>query len=593
MNSTVYRSDIARDDRFIVARDQRIRIISIVFALAVIVIIARLFFWQIIDNKNLQVLARSQYFKGEELSAKRGSILSSDGYPLVTTRNAWTLWADPTKFDKDTKTIARLISRLTAPKTDKASESARILEDEEHRILRLVNRKDARWLLLKEKLTEVEKNEIEELDIAGIGFNADQARLYPEGSMSAGVLGFVGKNDSGEDEGYFGLEGFYDVSLSGKGGYVRAEKDARGNPIPFGSFSQVSATDGLDLLTNIDRRIQFVIERKIKEGVEKYGAKSGIVIVMRPTGEVLGMANYPSYDPATYRSFDSILFKNPIVANFFEPGSIFKVLVMAAGLDAGVVEPDTKCDICSGPVSIDKHAIKTYNGVYYPDTTMEDVILHSDNTGMVFVARQLGIDRLFDYLERFGIGQSTGIDLQEEASVPLRDKDEWSEVDLATSSFGQGIVLTAMQFMRTVAAIANDGVMPDVKIVQKLVGDNFEQEVKTVNGQRVISEEAAKKITDIMVRSVDQGEGVIKWTRPEGFKIAGKSGTAQVPEGGKYTERTVASFVGFAPAEDPQFVMLVTLFEPTANPWGANTAGPIWFSVAKELFPYFGIQPDN
>lgn len=573
-------------------RNSRIRIISVIFALAALIVLARLFFWQVVDAGDLQAVAHSQYFRGEELNARRGSILSNDGYPLVTTRSAWTLSAEPKKFDRDLKTIARLIAEITAPVTDVATRSAQLAQDEESRILKLISREDARWVLLREKLTDEQRSKINDLKINGINLVEDQARLYPEGSMSASILGFVGKNDGGEDQGYFGLEGYYDVSLSGKGGYVRTEKDARGNPIPFGAYSEIEASDGLNLVTFIDRRIQLTLEKKIKEGVEKYGAKSGMVMVMRPTGEIIGAANYPSYDPSRYSSYDPSLFKNPIVANSFEPGSIFKILIMAAGLDAGVVRPDTKCDICAGPISIDKYAIQTYNGVYYPDTTMEDVILHSDNTGMVFVARSLGLDRLLDYLQKFGIGQSTGVDLQEEASPTLREKNEWSEVDLATSSFGQGVAVTAMQFTRAVAVVANDGVMPSVRIVKKMTGNGWEEDIERKQGVRVISKEAADEVTNIMARSVDLGEGVIKWAKPDGFKIAGKSGTAQVPENGKYTQRTIASFVGFAPADDPQFVMLVTFFEPTANPWGANTAAPVWFQVAKELLPYFGIQPN-
>ena len=573
--------------------NKRIKVVISFFALITFLIIGRLFFWQVWSSDALGNVARAQYVRGKNINAHRGLILASDGYPLVTTRTAWTLSAEPRKFNKDARSIAISLSRIILPKENReATGSAVFVNSEEERIYRLIIRENARWVLLREKLDEWQKEEIEKLGIEGLSLTVDQARLYPEASMAANILGFVGKNEEGVDKGYFGLEGFYDISLSGKGGYVRGEKDARGNQIPFGAFSEVEVLDGLDLETYIDRSIQFTIERKIKEGVEKYGAKSGVIIVMRPTGEVLGMASFPSYDARSYRSFDSTLFKNPAVADSFEPGSVFKALIMAAALDAGVVQRDTKCDACSGPVFIDKYTIKTYNEVYYPDTTMEDVILHSDNTGMVFVARKLGIDRLWDYLQSFGIGQLTGVDLQEEANPGLRDKENWNEVDLATSSFGQGIALTAIQFIRGFASIANGGIVPDVRIVKKLIGEGSEQNIHAKSGRRVISEEAARKMTDMMVRSVDQGEGVIKWSRPEGFKKAGKSATAQVPEGGKYTERTIASFAGFAPADKPEFVMLVSLKEPTANPWGANTAAPIWFSVVKDLIPYFGIQPE-
>lgn len=581
--------------------NRRINIVGILFGLLILVIFARLFFWQIVRKDDLNVISRSQYLRGEQVKAERGGIFASDLHPLAVSRRAWTLWAEPQKFNKDKKTIARNLAKFTVLIDPLTAESAELVSEligsEESRLYRLIAREDARWVLLREKLSDEQKSQIEELGIAGVGFNEDQARLYPEASLAAHLLGFVGKNKTGQDQGYFGLEGFYDVTLSGKAGYSRREKDAKGNPIPFGIFSEVKPLNGLDIVTFIDRRVQWTIENKIKEGVEKYGAKSGFVIVMRPTGEVLGMANYPSYEPAYYNSSDSSLFKNPAVSDSFEPGSVFKVLVMAGALDAGAVEPDTKCDMCAGPIRIDKYTIKTYNGVYYPETSMEDVILHSDNTGMVFAARRLGLDKLLEYLERFGIGQPVGIELEEEANPGLRDKGRWGEVELATSAFGQGIALTGIQFARAFAALANDGILPQVRIVEKLIGPSWEQANEAKEGRRVISAEAARKIADMMVRSVDQGEGVIKWAKPQGFKIAGKSGTAQVPEGGKYTERTIASFVGFAPADpnvgSPKFVMFVSLKEPTANPWGANTAAPIWFSIARDLFPYFGIQPSN
>ncbi len=300
------------------------------------------------------------------------------------------------------------------------------------------------------------------------------------------------------------------------------------------------------------------------------------------TGGILAMASYPSYDPAKYYEFDGTKYRNPSISDTFEPGSVFKVIVMAAGLDVGVIEPDTKCDICDKPLKVDKYYIETWDRKYHADTTMTEVIVHSDNVGMSFVAQKLGEEKMYDYLTKFGIGKITGIDLQGESSVPLRKKGTWNIVDLMTSSFGQGVATTPIQIVRAVGAIANNGFLVTPKVVKNNKND----------GVQIISKEAAKKMTDIMIESSKHGES--QWTNLKGFSIAGKTGTAQIPIEGHYdATKTIASFVGFAPANDPKFVMIVTLKEPQSSQWASETAAPLWYSIAKDLFQYYGIQPEN
>lgn len=571
--------------------DGRIKLINIFFAVVSVVLVARLFFWQVLGNDKFVAAGQSQSVRGEEIKSNRGAILASDSQPLAMSTSAWILFAEPGKINKKKEVVAAAIAPITAPTDPTATESAKLTNSEETRILNLIS-SDKKWVLIREKVSDSQKQEIENLQIVGLGFNKDQSRFYPEASSSAQLLGFVGKNDSGEDQGYFGLEGFYDDSLSGKSGFIKLEKDPKGNPLPFGKFWEVLAVSGVDLLTSLDRTVQFVIDKKLAEGISKYGAISGSITVMKPSGEILGSVSFPSYDPSKYQFFDSQLFKNPVVADSFEPGSVFKILVMAGALDSGVVEPDTECDICSGSVRIGEYSIKTWDDKYYPGSKMADVIVHSDNIGMVFVSQKLGKDRLLDYLNRFGIGQVTGIDLQEEASPALREESDWGQIDVATASFGQGVAVTPIQFLRASAAIANKGILPEPTLVNKLIGDDWEQDLAKGAGKRVVSEKAAQEITQMMIEAARAGEA--KWAAPKGFRIAGKTGTAQIPISGHYDpEKTVASFVGWAPADDPKFVMLVTLREPTTSPWGSETAAPLWFSIAKELFPYFGIQPSE
>jgi cell division protein FtsI/penicillin-binding protein 2 len=308
------------------------------------------------------------------------------------------------------------------------------------------------------------------------------------------------------------------------------------------------------------------------------------------TGEVLGMAAVPSYDPADHVNFEKSLYVNPVVAAAFEPGSILKVLVMASAIDARGVEPETKCGRCGGPREIGGYKIETWNQKYYPESTMKEIIQHSDNVGMVFVAEELGRSKLVTYLKNFGLGEVTGIDLQDEASPRLRPENQWKSIDLATVSFGQGVAVTPIQMIQAVGAIANGGAMMKPFVVKEVREENVVSKVKPVMVRRVIKSETGKIITEMMVNAVDQGEA--KWAKPKGYRIAGKTGTAQIAVAGRYDEeKTVASFVGFAPAEKPRFVMLVTLQEPVFSPWGAETAAPLWFEMAAELFTYYGISP--
>ena len=284
------------------------------------------------------------------------------------------------------------------------------------------------------------------------------------------------KIENGDNIGYFGLEGYYNLALSGKPGFTGGEKDAKGAPILIGGTKQVSAISGVDLLTSVDKRIQILAEEKLKEGIDKYGAKGGNVTIMDPAnGNILAMASYPSYDPANYQKYSDDVFKNPVISDTFEPGSIIKPVVMASGIDAGLVTPDTECDICAGPLKLDKYFIKTWNNEYHPNISMTDVIVNSDNVGMSFVGQKLGADKLYDYLTKFGIGELSGIDLQGEAAPSLRKKGTWNVVDLATASFGQGVAVTGIQMVRALSVIANGGYLVTPKVVQKIQGDGWQE----------------------------------------------------------------------------------------------------------------------
>lgn len=540
-------------------------------------LIGRLFYWQIIRAEDFKKQASSQHSSTNYISAPRGNILSSDGSWLAVMRPSWLLFAEIPKIKDDYNSIAR---KLAEELVDEE-----LVDQESERIFNILNRKNAVWVPIKNKLNSEQKERIANLKISGLGFELGETRYYPEGSSSAHLLGFVGKDENGQDLGYFGLEGYYNITLSGKEGLLKKERDIKGSTLLSGSVSETSSVPGSDLLTNIDKRIQLTIEEKLGKAIEKYGAKEGNVTIMDPkTGAIYGMASYPSYDPESYSEFEGNLFRNPVISDAFEPGSIFKVIVMASGLDLGEIRPDTICTICNQPLKVDKYFIKTWNNQYRADSTMTEVLVNSDNVGMSFIAQKMGQERMYDYLNNFGIGNLTGIDLQGEANVQMRKKGSWNIVDLVTTSFGQGIAVTPIQMLRAVAVIANDGYIVVPQVVKN--------QTKKENLIKVISQKTADEVTAMMEEAAKNGES--KWTNLTGFRVAGKTGTAQIPVAGHYdAEKTIASFVGFAPAENPKFIMLVTLREPQSSQWASETAAPLWYDIAKDLFQIFGIQPEN
>jgi cell division protein FtsI (penicillin-binding protein 3) len=537
-------------------------------------------YWQVIKASDLRRQAYIQYGSSVATSSPRGSILSSDSFPIVANNESYLAYINPKLLTAGAPALRDLIPLLPA------SDSAR-------KILTQGNFNSLSWLALSRGVSPDLKKQMEEMKIPGLGFEREFERLYPEGSSSAYITGFVGKNEFGEPVGYFGLEGYYNRQLSGKSGRLTQEKDALGRPIPIGDQQVLPALEGSDLETSIDRTVQYYAYKLLEQGINKYQASAGTVTIMdSSTGLILAMASIPGYDPYRVSDYDSMLYKNPIVSESYEPGSTFKTIVMASALDSRVVKPDTICTICSGPAIISDKTVHSWDDKYYPNSTMTEIILHSDNVGMVFVGRQLGEKRLLNYINKFGFGKLTGIDLQEESTPEIRAETDWREIELATASFGQGIAVTPLQMVTAVNAIANGGKLLPPRIVTGLRSMNVTKKTEVPKPIEVISPEAAGKMTQMMINGVNKGE--VRYYKPAGYTVAGKTGTAQVPIEGYYDKnKTIASFIGFAPADQPKFTMLVTLKDTKFSPWGSTTAAPLWFDVARELFRYYQIPPQN
>lgn len=593
-------------------KNWRYKTLLIIYFSVFLLFVQRLYYWQIRKGQELKIKAEQQRFFSKEIPAKRGEIYTADNYSLVNRISAYLLYADLTKIREEKITeIASKIAKVLYQRLIKVKEELKnedegfLLKDKletKEREIRVyleeqLKEKNLYWVTLSPKITKEEKEKIEKYNFSGIGFQEIQERYYPESSTAAHLLGFLAKDEKGEDRGYFGLEGFYDRELRGKKGQIFGERDVFGIPILISNFFKRTPQSGFDLYLNINLGVSKIIEEELRRGITTYQAKGGNVVVINPqNGKILGMASFPLYYPA-YRSFyKEEIYKNPVVAENFEPGSILKPIIMSIAVNEGEVKPTTRCSKCNGPRIIGGYTIRTFNDKYYPNSTMTEVLEHSDNVGMAYIGELLGKYKLHEYLSNFGFGKMTGIDLQEETSGTLKELKEWYEIDTATVTFGQGIAVTPIQIVQATAALANGG-----KIYQPYVVSNIKSEegknfkIKPKLKKRVLKETTAKILTEMLVSTCEKSP--LHYARDSikelaNYRIAAKSGTAQIPLSGKYAEgKTIGSVIGYAPADKPQLLILVKLNEPQADPWGANTAGPIFFKIMRDLLIYYGISP--
>lgn len=549
----------------------KVKLLFVAFILFYVAIIVRLFYVQVV-MKDLG--GQDLYLKTQNLPAERGRIYDINGNPLVLNQNSYLLYLEPKKITEKYKLVDILSEKL---EMEKASLEAKIND-------KLV------YQAIKGGIDEDKKKEIDRLKLPGVGFEYQMQRFYPEASLSAHLTGFVGKGDKGESIGYFGLEGFYNKDLIGLPGILQTERDIIGRPIFVGTQNKVNAENGRDLYLTIDKSVQEIAKRRLKEGLENYDAKQGCVIIADPnTMAIIALSCLPDYDMDRYFEFGEEYFEDPVVSEVYEPGSIFKPLIVAAALDAKKIKPDEQMNE-EGPVTIGEYTIKTWDDKYAGQISMTRILEKSSNVGMVYIGRKMGNKTLYKYLEKYGFGQTTGIDLQGETSGYLKPYNNWYEIDFSTVTFGQGIAVTPIQMLRSFAAIVNGGKLMKPYVVSKVVTHNREKIIAPVVERKIISQRTSEIIKKMLVSTVQNAEA--KWDMPEGYLIGGKTGTAQIPIAGHYDpSKTIASFVGFAPADNPRFIALVMLKEPKSSPWGSETAAPLFFKIASELLVYYNITP--
>ncbi|KKP42374.1 MAG: Peptidoglycan glycosyltransferase [Parcubacteria group bacterium GW2011_GWA2_33_14] len=543
-------------------------------------IICRLFYIQILNHKLYQSQALGQQTGFWEIQGSRGEVFfknskDNDGNyglgeekSLAINKEKWVIFAVPKKI-KDKNNFAEILSNP-------------LQETKEFIITKL--KESESYVVLKKDALLSQVTDLKNLKLEGLSFESTTARYYPQEELASQVIGFVGGNNNGQ----YGIEGYYDEILAGKQG-VKEEK--RG--LNLLNFENEEMLNGSDLFLTIDYNIQFQAESLLKEAKKNINIDSGQIIVLKPdSGRILALANFPSFNPNKYSkeaNFD--IFQNSAVQKIFEPGSVFKPFIMAMALNEGkVTEESSFTD--TGFVKIGPDTIHNFDRKVYGTQTMSSILEKSINTGAVFLASLLSHETFNEYLEKMGFNEKTGIDLQGEVYSKNEILKKGSSFGFATASFGQGIEMTPLQLARSFALFANGGRIITPHIVEKIVHGQDEMTTKPQASPPVISEKVASSVTKMLINVVERGFG--NAARIEGYYLAGKTGTAEVPllnSKGYYTDKTIQSFIGFGPALKPQFLILVKLDNPKVSK-SALSAAPIFKKLSQYIINYWQLPPD-
>ncbi len=549
----------------------------------------RLFDWHVQQSAELSARGASSLLTRSEITPRRGSILDRDDDVLAISRGAVRVVADPLAIHESAdpfEVADRLSDILNLDPTGVAerlgnpnlrySEIARGLLDEPARAI---------------------AEAIQDGQLPGIRLDPDRVRVYPNQELAAHVLGFVGEGAArpGDIVGQAGVEAWYNDVLGGQSGLVSSDIDRLGRRIPIGRYALQPPRHGAHVSLSIDRTIQHIAEQELEAAIEQFGATAGTILITNPrTGEVLGLANRPTYDPGhvhTYREFGPE-FANRACSLIYEPGSTFKLITMAAGLDVGAVRPETTHNL-PGTVSYFGQEFKNWDERTYPEQTMVSVLQHSSNTGTIFVADTIGADTFYEYIERFGFGTRTGVDMAGEIPGIVRRRGDqgWFLPDLASNSFGQGISVTPLQLATAVGAVANDGLMMRPHVARAVIhADGRRETIESQPIRRVVSRETAQTLMKMMEAAESGVLGNL--AQVPGYRTAGKTGTSEIASSGRFLEDTsIASYIGFGPLELPQVLALVVIERPQTAFFGAHVASPTFAKVMSRVFAHLRVPP--
>lgn len=527
-------------------------------------------------------IAENQYFIRKEVLPKRGGIYlkKKDGvFPAAVNKELPFVFAIPSQIEDNRFELAALLGEILSLPREEIEK-------------KIANEKDS-YRIIKKNLTEEEVEKITQLKKRGIYLDKEIGRFYPGGQLASQTIGFMsfqGDNFSGA----YGIESYFEKKLKGLAGVSSGEKDAAGRWIFTGEKKFLPVQNGDELFLSLDYVIQFKTELILHNAVKKHGASGGRIIIVNPQdGKIIAMAQEPSFDLNKFSSVKDIsVYRNSLISDSYECGSVFKPFTMAAGLDSGKISPDTTY-YDSGSVVEAGFEIKNSDLKSNGKQTMTEVIEKSLNTGVIFVEKMLGNENFLRYVENFGFGQISGIDLPNETKGNISNLKTKRNIEFFTASFGQGITVTPLQLVMGYAALANGGNLfyPQVLDYSKnFKGEKFLNEGKI--RRKVISQQTSKEISLMLESNVLNGHG--KLAGVPGYRVAGKTGTAQISDketGGYLKDATIGSFAGFAPIDNPRFAMVVVIDNPKDVQWAESTAGPVFGELAKFILEYYGIEP--
>ncbi|HXI13193.1 MAG TPA: penicillin-binding transpeptidase domain-containing protein [Thermoanaerobaculia bacterium] len=555
----------------------RARLFQLVGFLSVwgLIVVLRLGQIQLANHDEYVARAVRQQERTLSLTPVRGSIYDTKGRILAESVAAESIYADPQAVT-DPVLAARRLAAISGLELTQAELRKK-----------LTGRSEFAWIA-RQVEADVARD-VRKLSIPGIYTLEEHRRAYPRGALAANVLGYVGL----DGEGLAGIEHSFDRFVRGKPGKVTLLRDARRAMYVVGAEGANAPVDGLSVYLTIDEVIQFIAERALANAIQQYKAAAGSVLVMDPrSGDILAMASAPRFDPNHYRDSPPASWRNRPVQDLYEPGSTFKIVTAAAGLEEGLVTPSQILDCGMGKISIGNVHIKEHGNHRYGYMSFEDVMSQSSNVGTIRVGLSLGQSRLYRYIRAFGFGQRSGVELPGEGSGILRKPEQWSALSNAILSIGQEIAVTPLQIAAATATIANGGLLVTPRIVSKVVNAEGKEVRRPAppEPRRVVSERTAAVLNEILKTVVSRGTGV-NASLPE-FVVAGKTGTAQKASRGGYSaDRFVASFVGYVPADRPRLVILVVIDEPRTAQYGGTVAAPLFREIARTSLRYLGVSP--
>jgi cell division protein FtsI (penicillin-binding protein 3) len=562
----------------------RMYLASVVVFLFLGVLVCRLFYLQVLHYDKYVKFAQAQSRGNLVTLPVRGKIFDRHMNPLAESIDTKSVVMTTSNFDPNSQSLQKVSNALdiSLDKIDSASLPS------------------SRLTYLKRKLNPDELSVIQslwdeqEIRASGIFLIPDTKRFYPQHKLASHILGFTGLDEQGYDNhGLEGLEFYYDHYLRGQAERYSVPMDARRNSLNSWELEVKNA--GYNLVLTIDKNIQYMVERELETTCHEERARHATVIVMNPhTGEILAMANYPDFDPNDFDKYPQPYYKNLAVAWSYEPGSTFKVIQTAAAFEEGILSPGDVYDNRNDFLNPAEHSTNDWKKLGY--LSVEEILIRSSNTGAIKIGEQVGGKRFYEYIKRFGFGEATGIDLPGEVTGTVREPKEWSSISLQSLSIGQEISVTPIQITNAFAVIANGGVLYSpyiVREIQKMDGTPVLR-IEPTKVRRVISPKTAQLLREILAKVVDRGTG--KQAAVKGYKVAGKTGTAQKFNTvlGDYSSTSlVTSFIGFAPAEYPQVVIAAIVDEPALNEWGSTVAAPLFKRIAERVLPYLDILPEE